>query len=355
MKTYFEQRNRQNLQQLDKVLKQLPSFCCEFFIGIQSRTSPLTRLNYAYDLRIFFDFLYKSIFVDKAILDYTIDDIQKLKAFDIELFLNYLNNYTIDGKPSKCGEKAKERKLATIRSFIKYFFNKEKLTSNVATKVEPPKTHTKNIIRLEPDEVSKLLNTIEYGSDFLSKKQQAYLKHTKVRDLAIMTLFLGTGIRISELIGIDWTDIDIQNLSFVVTRKGGNKTVLYFSQEVADVLQEYINWRQSQIESCSKLGLAIKDNPAFFVSIQGNRISLKAVQNLVGKFCKIASPLKKISPHKLRSTFGTTLYRQTNDIYVVAEVLGHKDVNTTKKHYAQSSEQIKRQASTAITLREKDN
>ena len=76
-------------------------------------------------------------------------------------------------------------------------------------------------------------------------------------------------------------------------------------------------------------------------------------EELVEKYAKIVSPLKKITPHKLRSTFGTNLYRETGDIYVVADVLGHKDVNTTKKHYAAISDEIRRQASTSIKLREK--
>ena len=367
--TYFDQRNKITLDKLSIVMDSLPSFCVEFFIGIQNRTSPLTRLNYAYDLRIFFDFLCKKVFKQLDITHFTLDTIEKLTAFDIERFLDYLNNYEYDSKMSSCGEKAKERKLATIRSFLKYYFNKDKLSSNVATKVEPPKIHTKNILRLEIDEVARLLDTIEFGNDCIGKRQQAYLQNTKLRDLAIITLFLGTGIRISELVGLDNTDIDLDNLSFLVTRKGGNKAVLYFSEEVAKALLEYINWKEQQIVDNTNLGEKITNfkkkstknqkidtistpNPALFVSLQGNRMSLKAVQNLVSKFCKIVSPLKPISPHKLRSTFGTTLYRQTGDIYVVAEVLGHRNINTTKKHYAESSEQIKRAASTAVKLRE---
>ncbi|MCL2598724.1 MAG: tyrosine-type recombinase/integrase [Firmicutes bacterium] len=349
--TYFDERNKTMLDRLQVVLEDLPRFCIEFFIGVQNRTSPLTRLNYAYDLRIFFVFLAERIF-KKNLSGISLSDLQSLTAFDIELFLDHLNNYTLDGKSSHCGEKAKERKLATIRSFLKYYYNKDKLTSNVATKVEAPKPHTKNIVRLDVHEVSKLLNTIEHGSTSLTKMQAAYHTITRLRDLALVTLFLGTGIRISELIGIDNDDMDFENLSFVVTRKGGNKTILYFSEEVCKALQDYVDWKKQQMQDGTNLGLCLQQNKAFFVSLQGNRISQKAVQNLVAKFCKLASPLKKISPHKLRSTFGTHLYQTTGDIYVVAEVLGHKDVNTTKKHYAQSSEQIKRNASTALVLRE---
>ena len=97
------------------------------------------------------------------------------------------------------------------------------------------------------------------------------------------------------------------------------------------------------------------DEPAFFLSsISNKRISIRAVEELVKKYSKMISPLKKITPHKLRSTYGTQLYRETKDIYIVADVLGHRDVNTTKKHYAASSEDIRRKAIKSVKLREDD-
>lgn len=151
--------------------------------------------------------------------------------------------------------------------------------------------------------------------------------------MLFITLFLGTGIRISELVGLNTDDIDFNTNSFIVTRKGGNRTILYFNDEVKAALEDYIVERSSKAKS--------NDEPALFLSMRETRISARAVQNLVKKYAQIVSPLKKITPHKLRSTFGTNLYRETGDIYVVADVLGHKDVNTTKKHYAALSETSK--------------
>ncbi|MPN16203.1 Tyrosine recombinase XerC [bioreactor metagenome] len=91
---------------------------------------------------------------------------------------------------------------------------------------------------------------------------------------------------------------------------------------------------------------------ALFLSLQNRRITVRAVENLVKKYAKLAVPLKNISPHKLRSTFGTTLYRETGDIYLVADVLGHKDVNTTRKHYAAASQDNRRKAAQVVKLRE---
>ena len=87
--------------------------------------------------------------------------------------------------------------------------------------------------------------------------------------------------------------------------------------------------------------------------MQNKRITVRAVENLVKKYASMVTSLKKITPHKLRSTYGTTLYKETGDIYLVADVLGHKDVNTTRKHYAALEEDRRRRAAKAVTLREK--
>ena len=94
------------------------------------------------------------------------------------------------------------------------------------------------------------------------------------------------------------------------------------------------------------------DENALFLSMQKRRIGVRAVENLVKKYAKLVTNLKNITPHKLRSTYGTSLYRETGDIYLVADVLGHKDVNTTKKHYAAIEEDERRSAAKYVHLRE---
>lgn len=349
MRSYFEERTISSLERIRKITDNLPYYVEEFFVGIENRTTPLTRLNYAYDLRIFFDFLSRKVFRGKKdVLDISIEDLDKLAASDIELFLSYLSHYTINGKEESCTERGKSRKLATIRSFFKFFFNKGVLTANVAAKVAMPKLHDKEIVRLESDgkinEIAAIINTADTGNG-LSAKQQQFHKKTRIRDVAILTLFLGTGIRISELVGLNTEDIDFNSNAFVVTRKGGNRTILYFGDEVKAAIEEYLVERNGDD--------AVKNEPALFLSLRKKRISTREVQDLVKKYAKIVSPLKKITPHKLRSTFGTNLYRETGDIYVVADVLGHKDVNTTKKHYAAISDDIRKRAVKSVKLRDK--
>jgi site-specific recombinase XerD len=277
-------------------------------------------------------------------LDLTLEDLERINHNDIELFLSYLSHYRFNGKSLSCDERAKARKLSAVRAMFKYFFNKGKLPSNVAAKVSTPKLHDKEIIRLDAVEVSELIDVAESGSG-LTRHAAGYHAKTRVRDTAILTLFLGTGIRISELVGLDNDSFDFSENSFVVTRKGGNRAILFFSDEVKFALQEYIAEKNNDPKTP-------KDEPAFFLSMQYKRINVRSVEILVKKYSKIVSPLKKITPHKLRSTYGTRLYTETGDIYIVADVLGHRDVNTTKKHYAAINEDNRRKVASVVKLRQ---
>lgn len=346
---YIKEKNKKNYIKLQELIKDMPSFCGKYFLGIEHTTSLLTRLNYAYDLNVFFYFLVNEIdsFKDKSIFDITANDLETISTVDLEHFLNYLSYYNYYGKDCSNNEKAKARKLSAVKSLFQYLFNKDMISSNITQKIKAPKLHEKEIIRLEIDEIVKLLNIAESGDD-LSEGQKRFHKDLKERDLAIFTLFLGTGIRISEFVGLNLQDINFENNSFKVLRKGGNEAILYFSDEVADALKPYLKWR------AEKLAEKNIQEDALFISLQLNRISTRAVENLVKKYCKIIAPLKTITPHKLRSTYGTALYRETKDIYIVADVLGHKDVNTTKKHYAAISDDIRRQAASKVKLRDND-
>lgn len=338
--SYYEKRDLKNMQMIGNYLQKLPTYCYDFFTGIENNTSSLTRLNYAMDLSVFFDYLEKYVF-RKPKTDISLQDLDTLKAKNIENFLSYLSYYQIDDKLLKNTERGKARKLASVRSFFKYLFNHDMLISNVASKVQTPKLHNKEIIRLEKDEVDRMLDAVQ-APTFFTERQKRYNKNTQERDNAIVTLFLGTGIRISELVGLNVDDFDFSQYAFKVTRKGGNQAILYFSKEVADALEKWLEKRKT---------LKLDENEkAMFVSLQNRRICVRAVENLVKKYAKEGSPLKKISPHKLRSTFGTNLYRETKDIYIVADVLGHKDVNTTKKHYAAINEDMRKSVAGKVKI-----
>ena len=341
---YYTQRNIACEDKIESLCLELPYFCAEFFYGTGNNTSALTRLNYAYDLRIFFNYL--SQIKKTPIEDMKIEILDSVTSTDIERFLNYLNHYSMNGKELSCDEKGKKRKLSTVRALFRYFFNKNAIKSNVAAKVPTPKLHEKEIIRLEGNEVEDLLSYAD-SDDAFSGKKNTYHEKLKIRDYAILSLFLGTGIRISELIGLNVDDFDFNENSFVVTRKGGSRTILYFNDEVKDAILRWLDFRYDL-----KLD---KSETALFISMKNKRISPRAVEILVKNYAKEVTPLKKITPHKLRSTFGTALYRNTGDIYAVADFLGHKDVNTTRKHYAAISQDSRKNAVEYVKLRNDDD
>lgn len=344
---YHDELNKKNILHLRELLDTLPPFCAQYFRGMQEYTSSRTRIAYAYDIRVFFEYLHESnpVFHKTPIKEYSLEILDQITRLDIEEYLEHCSYYVKDGKEYMNDERGKARKLASLRSFYNYFFRNEMIEKNPAALVKMPKLHEKEIVRLDPDEVAILLDTVETGEN-LTKKQMQYHEKNKLRDVALLTLLLGTGIRVSECVGIDLQDIDFKNNAIKIRRKGGYEAVIYFSDEVATALTDYLEKRENMSPEEGH-------ENALFLSMQNKRITVRAVENLVKKYALPVTNLKKITPHKLRSTYGTTLYRETGDIYLVADVLGHKDVNTTRKHYAALEEEKRRMAAKAVTLREK--
>ena len=345
--TYHEQTDGENTLRLRDVLKTLPPFCRDFFRAIEPRTTTKTRISYAYDIRIFFQFLLEQnpAFRDWSIDAFTVDVLDQLTAVDLEEYEEYLKVYQAGDKTETNGERGLKRKMSSLRSFYAYYFKREMIHTNPTVLVDVPKIHQKSIIRLEADEVALLLDYIEHGGDDLTGQKKVYYEKTKDRDLALVTLLLGTGVRVSECVGLDIEDVDFKNNGIKVTRKGGNEMVVYFGPEVEKALKNYLEVRKNIIP-------VEGHEHALFYSTQRKRIGVQAVENLVKKYARQVTTTKKITPHKLRSTYGTALYQETGDIYLVADVLGHKDVNTTKKHYAALDDSRRRQAATAVKLRE---
>ena len=347
--TYHEQNDIDNVLKLREVLKTLPPFCRDYFRAIDATTTTKTRISYAYDIRIFFQFLLDQnpMFKDKTMKDFTVDVLDQIKAVDLEEYEEYLKVYkSADSSKTETNcERGVKRKISALRSFYAYYYRHEMITTNPSVLIDVPKIHDKSIIRLDTDEVALLLDYIEHCGDTLTGQKRMYYEKTKDRDLAIVTLLLGTGIRVSECVGLDVEDVDFKNNGIKVTRKGGNEMVVYFGPEVEKALKKYLEVRENITP------LAGHEH-ALFYSTQRRRIGVQAIENLVKKYAREITTTKKITPHKLRSTYGTALYQETGDIYLVADVLGHKDVNTTKKHYAALDDARRRQAAKAVRLRE---
>lgn len=346
-RAYHEKVNIDNERKLRELIGGLPRFCREFFIGITPTTSSRTRIAYAYDLGVFFHFLKESnpSLADKDVTEFPLSLLDRISPLDIEEYMQYLKVYTHNGAEYTNDERGQMRKLSALRSLYNYFFRKEMIEKNPAALVQMPKRHEKNIVRLDVDEVAILLDEAESGEK-LTERQKKYHAKTKKRDLAILTLLLGTGIRVSECVGLDLDDIDAKNNGIRVHRKGGKEMVVYFGDEVAEALDEYLDER---LQMHPQEG----STEALFLSMQNRRINVRSVENLVKKYARLVTKVKNITPHKLRSTYGTSLYQETGDIYLVADVLGHSDVNTTRRHYAAQADERRRMAAKAVTLREK--
>jgi Site-specific recombinase XerD len=345
---YHEQIAINNNKKLKELIKELPEFVNDFFREIELRTSSRTRIAYAYDLKVFFDFLQKSnpIFKEIKLKDISVSMLDNLKTVDLEEYKEYLKYYNNTSNTVHINkERGITRKLSSLKSFYKYYFKREMIETNPTALIELPKIHDKNIVRLDLDEIVTLLDFVENG-DLLTTSQKYYHNKNKVRDLAILTLLLGTGMRVSECVGIDITDVDFKNGGILIHRKGGTEVVLYMSEEVEEALTNYLEERKHIIAETNS-------ENALFLSMQKKRINVRSVENLVKKYAKQITPLKNITPHKLRSTYGTNLYRETGDIYLVADVLGHADVNTTRKHYAALDDERRRSAKDKVQLREK--
>jgi len=344
--TYVQKRAEQLTLKIREIIKHLPSVCADFLLSISNTTQPLTRYAYATDMKLFFEYLARENrhFSDKSPEQISVGDLSSLTSRDISLYLDYLSLYYNDNESVTNTEISKQRKLATLRSLWEYMFKNELIKTDVTRLVDMPVRHEKPIIRMEIDEVRRMLDIVENGEG-VSAHQKKYNDNTRVRDMAIISLFLGTGIRVSELVGIDIDDIDFDINAFHITRKGGNEAILYFPDEVADALKAYLDIRnEMEVDEGSE--------NALFISLKRQRMGVRAVENMVKKYATLAAPLKKkLSPHKLRSTFGTNLYHETGDIYLVADVLGHSDVNTTRRHYADMTEEHRKIAAQHIKLR----
>ncbi|MBQ6550187.1 MAG: tyrosine-type recombinase/integrase [Lachnospiraceae bacterium] len=344
--SYHTQVDIRNTLKLRELLRELPPYTKEFFRGIEPQTSSRTRIAYAYDLNVFFHFLSENnpSLGSRAIREITLSDLESLTPMDIEEYLDYVKVYEDESHKAHTNDlQAIKRKLASLRTFYKYFYQKELIHYDPAALVPMPKLHEKNIVRLDADEVAELLDNVESGNK-LTRTQQAFHEKTKVRDLAIVTLLLGTGIRVSECVGLNINDVDSKNSCVLVHRKGGKEETVYFGDEVEEALYAYMDEREL-------LTPLPGHEDALFLSGQRKRIQVRTVENLVKKYTQTVTQVKNITPHKLRSTYGTNLYRATGDIYLVAGVLGHSDVNTTRKHYAALEDEQRRQARDKVRLR----
>ena len=327
--TYQKELNKRNLEKIDELLDELPSFVRPYIVARFTNTSTRTRLVYIYDYRVFFNWLRNSLpeLINKEIKEITLDDLGNLNRQDIEEYMMYLQ--IKDHSPNS--NSGLKRKLASLSTLYDYYIKSNALSVNPCKMLTPPKLHDKEIIKLTYEEVDRMLNIVKNGSSSFSWQQEGFLKKTRVRDYAIVTLLLTTGIRVSECVGLDLQSLNFNECTMSVIRKGGKVGFVELGDEAISALKDYLAIRRTEKVS--------EKESALFLSIQGKRMGVQSVENMVKKYAKAAGISKPITPHKLRKTYGTELYKATGDIYLVAAALGHKDIKTTVKHYAAQNEE----------------
>lgn len=321
---YKDQTNEQYRIKLNTMIEQMPGFCRTYFIGREARLSESTAVSYAHSLSSFFDYLHRnnSYFAKKEIINFNLDDMALLRSEDIEEYLHWMRYHVIDGRTYKNSQGTLEHHISAISELYSYYIKRQHLTFNPVDAIDREKKKKKKIIKLENDEKERFIDAAEYGTG-LTARQQVFHEKNKTRDTAIISLFLDTGMRVSELVGINISDINFEKHAISIIRKGGNQQYIYFSDQTETVIREYLRNRH--------LYYPTDDEDALFITRTGERITVRSVQRLVKKYAACALPDKTdtITPHKLRSTFATDMLRATGDLKLVSEQLGHANMNTT--------------------------
>ena len=339
---FNKEKDRNYRLKLEAMKKDLPVYMYEF-LDSKAQRNPNTAVAYAYDLEMFLEYLkeFNPVAKNQAIKEISMELLDSLTYQDINEYQKYLSakDVTVIGEANlQNNENGIARRLSALSSFYKYECERHELNNDPTLGANKPKIKDGDhvIIRMTPSEVSEFLDTIRNGA-IGSNRQQNLLKKSQYRDLAILTLLLRTGIRVSECVSLDISDLNFNENSMCVVRKGGKEHFLYFDEETRTALLDYIQYeRPSYIEN--------DEEPALFMSLRKKRLAVRSLQEMVQKYAEVAVPNKKLSPHKMRSTYGTALYNSTGDIRLVADVLGHSDINTTAKHYAASEDAHRRQA-----------
>ena len=325
----------------------LPDFVTEYLIEYYTGESVNTQIGYAIDIRVFFNYLKLEVLNGvNDIKDITVKDINNLKVTDLIRFKSYLREYeqetrTVTGKTIKRTYRNSaygiNRKMSAVRGMFIYLYKTEQIKENITDKVDFAKLHQKIKKRLTSQETCDLLDVIYNGEKYYEGRLLTEYKKRKARDTAIFTTYLGTGIRVSELINLNIEDLDLDTNSFIVTRKGGDQQEIFMPQQVKETISEYL-------EQEKKLRETIEKGP-LFLSRNSKRFTTAGIEKLLKNYCHTVSITNpdKTRPHALRRTFACQLLEDGVDIKMVAELLGHKNIEVTHKYYAQYNAQARKE------------
>lgn len=341
MKKEIEIKLREKLR---KKMLSLPDFAVDFLYFLENSKEIRTRIEYAKDIALFLEFLIESQKCSKEnINQITEKDLEQLQERDILDFLDYLTRYKrtyIDPLGKKVVREftntniGKSRKLATLHKLFDYLLRNKRISKDITKGVEikiPSKVRIND--RLTSEEIQLLFSTIMDDVKIGSQHELKFHEKVKFRDYIIILLLAYTGIRVSELVQLDIDDIHLDKKKIIVTRKGGNQQAITIPKRIIEDIEEYVMQRRLEEEKKAE------KEPALFLSLHKKRIDPKTVRAMLEKYRKRSGIETKITPHVFRRTFGTNHYNTYHDMYLTAQILGHSTAETTRKFYADPSEE----------------
>lgn len=315
---------------VNELLKEMPEFVSDFIYNFGRIENYATKLEYCRDIKIYLEFITK--YCDKDITDLSLDDVANIEILDINRFLT-----TLSGSHK---ETTVKRKRASLSSMYGFFVATGKMSRNPIAATKSIKIPNKDVVYLTNDEQRTLLETVRYGTKLNESVAKVHYIYAD-RDSAMFILLLDTGLRVSEMLSTDIIDYNLEECSVVVTRKGGDTQVVYYSDECRDYLDIYFKSQKAKYElSSSDLKF-----PAFTTST-GKRLGVRAIEMLVKKYVAACIPEKAriISPHKLRSSFAMSFYAASDkDILLLKKKMNHKSIQTTNI-YAKASDSAMRES-----------
>ena len=342
--TYKKEKEMKDTEKIMEILSEMPRFMENYHNSINRSTEASSRLNYLRDLYLFFEYVADT--EGLSIKEITPETLDNLTTDYLNSYLTYLSHYERGGSLVTNENVSLSRKQSSLRSLYNYLFGSDLIKNNPTAKgtFKNPKPAKKSIVRMDDEETKEFLETVQYGKN-LTGQRAAYHDKYGWRDDALLSLMLGTGIRVSECAGLNISDIDLKHHCMKVIRKGNKEDIVYFSDEITDILRDYIYiYRKDKVP-------VEGHEDALFLSSQRKRISVRSIERLVEKYAADTGTLKHLTAHSLRKTFGSRLYEATSDLYLVAETLGHSSVETTKKHYADITNQHKEENRNAISIK----
>lgn len=344
-KEYRKETENVYLDKVESMCSGMPKVVTRFERSIQQTTEVRTRYAYLCDIKKFLGFVADEISV--PIMDITPVLLGQISKDTFEDYISYLQKYEKDGKVYTNGRAAIKRKIAAVRKFYSYMLKSDLIDSCNIEKIDLPKLTKKEIVYMDSEEAEKFLDTVSEGRLTGTAMEKKYHDLLGYRDFVITSLLLSTGIRVSELVGLDIHDIDLKNSCLRVIRKGNKEDCVYYSDDTMRMLSEYLEYRQS-------MDIVSKDNNALFLSTRNTRLSVRSVENIVKKYARKAVPLKDIHCHSTRSTFAMEFLKNSGgDIEGLQSALGHANI-TTSQFYARSTQDMKKARKDVVNFLRKE-